>query len=350
MINPKNILIVRTDRIGDVVLSLPLAGLIKKRYPQCKVSFLVRNYTKDILFNHPSIDNVIILNEDNNKILLGENIKHLKNFNFDSSIVVYPTFWIAYLTFLSGIPKRIGTGYRWYSFLFNTKIYVHRKYAEKHELEFNVDLLKPLGINEQVNEHYVQYNIQVNPNSEQKIKEILKETGINSDDFIAIFHPGSGGSSVDLPVEKFKKIIDLISKNDKIKILLTGSKEETKICEMLKVNEKIKSLAGELNLSEVIALINMSNIFVSNSTGPLHIAAALGKNTVGFYPRILACSGKRWGPYTNKKKIFEPSINCENCTREQCNRLDCMNSIDPGEVAGEIDRVFDLTFNKRSSS
>ena len=350
MIAPKNILIVRTDRIGDVVLSLPLAELIKKHYPECKVSFLVRNYTKDILFNHPSIDNVLILNEKNNKILLGENAKHLKNFNFDSTIVVYPTFWIAYLIFLSRIPQRIGTGYRWYSFLFNTKIYVHRKYAEKHELEFNIDLLKPFGINEQLNEQDVQFNIQINPTSEQKIKEMLKESGINSDDFIAILHPGSGGSSVNLPIEKFKKIIELISKNDKIKIFLTGSKEETKICEMLKMNENIKNLAGKLNLSELIALTNMSNIFISNSTGPLHIAAALGKNTIGFYPRILACSAKRWGPYTNKKKIFEPSINCENCTREQCSKLDCMNSIEPREVAEEIDRVFNLTFNKRSSS
>ena len=59
MIKPKNILIVRNDRIGDVVLSLPLAGLIKKHYPDCKITFLLRNYTKDIASDHPNIDNVI---------------------------------------------------------------------------------------------------------------------------------------------------------------------------------------------------------------------------------------------------------------------------------------------------
>lgn len=350
MIEPKNILIVRTDRIGDVVLSLPLAELIKKHYPECKVSFLVRDYTKDILFNHPFIDDVMILKEENKKVLLRENVKCLKNFNFDSSIVVYPTFGIAYLVFLTGIPHRIGTGYRWYSFLFNNRMYVHRKYAEKHELEFNVDLLKPFGITEQMSENNVQFNIQINPGSEQKINEMLQKSGINNEDFIAIVHPGSGGSAVDLPIERLKKIIELLSNKSKIKILLTGTKEETKICQMLEVNENIKNLAGELNLSELIALINVSNILIANSTGPLHIAAALDKNTIGFYPKILASSAKRWGPYTKKKKIFEPTISCENCTREQCDRMDCMNSINPDEVISEVERVFNLTFNKRSDT
>ncbi len=71
----KNILIVRTDRIGDVVLSLPLADIIKKHYPDCKVSFLVRNYTKEILSNNPFIDEIIILKEENNKVNFFENLK-----------------------------------------------------------------------------------------------------------------------------------------------------------------------------------------------------------------------------------------------------------------------------------
>ena len=91
----KNILIVRTDRIGDVVLTLPLAGIIKKHYPECKVTFLVRDYTKEILDNHPYIDERIILKESNGKIDFFENVKIISSKKFDTCIVVNTTFTIA---------------------------------------------------------------------------------------------------------------------------------------------------------------------------------------------------------------------------------------------------------------
>lgn len=123
---PKNILIVRTDRIGDVVLSLPMAAIVKKHYPECKVTFLLRQYTKPLAENNPFIDDVIILRESNGKPSVGQNVALLKN-RFDACVVAYPTYAISLILFLSGIRTRIGTGYRWYSFLFNKKIYDHRK-------------------------------------------------------------------------------------------------------------------------------------------------------------------------------------------------------------------------------
>ncbi len=143
---PKNILIVRTDRIGDLILTLPLAGLIKKQYPNSKVSFLVRDYTKNLVRNHPFVDEVIVLKESNGNVPLFENVNIIKQKKFDTCIVVYPRFKISLIVFLSGIKNRIGTGYRWYSFLFNQKVYEHRKNAERHELEYNVNLLEKLGI------------------------------------------------------------------------------------------------------------------------------------------------------------------------------------------------------------
>jgi lipopolysaccharide heptosyltransferase III len=343
MIEPKNILVVRTDRIGDVILSLPLAEIIKKYYPDCKVSFLIREYTKDILYKHPFIDNVIILKEKNGDFLLKENVKLLKQFNFDSSIVVYPTFKIACLIYLSRIPVRVGTGYRWYSFLFNKKIFVHRKYAEKHELEFNVELLNSIGISEQITFNNVHFNIQINDQNKKKIENLLAVNGINNEDLMVVVHPGSSGSAVDLPLNKFREIVQLLSENKKIKVVITGKKEEMKLGEALKINDKVINFAGMFNLSELIALISKANIVIVNSTGPLHIAAALGKYVIGFYPKITVASAKRWGPYSEKGKVFEPETNCENCTEEQCRKLNCMNSIDVNKVVKEVDRIFNLS-------
>lgn len=339
MINPQNLLIVRTDRIGDVILSLPLAEIIKKYYPGCKITFLVRNYTKAILENHPFIDNVLLLKEENEKVSVLKNVELIKGLGFDSSIIVYPTFQTSLIIFLSGIKNRIGTGYRWYSFLFNHKIYEHRKFAEKHELEYNVNLLDAFGIKENVNPGGVNFNLTINKKSQEKIKNLYKDYGINNDKLIIIIHPGSGGSAVDLPLNKFKELVEALSNKDEFQILLTGNKQEMGMCEELKINNKIKNLAGMLNLSELIALIDKADIFVANSTGPLHIAAALGKYTVGFYPNLLVCSAKRWGPYTNKKVIFSPKKECSDCEREQCNKSECMNSIDVKEVVEEIDKI-----------
>ena len=139
---------------------------------------------------------------------------------------------------------------------------------------------------------------------------MLNENKIDTTKPIIIIHPGSGGSAVDLPLKSFKELIEMLSADSKVSIIITGLYSEKKLCDQLILNDKIKNFAGMLSLSEMIALINKSTIFISNSTGPIHIAAALDKLTIGFYPKILSCSAKRWGPYSNKAKIFIPEIDC----------------------------------------
>ncbi len=342
MIKPKNILIVRNDRIGDVVLSLPLAGLIKKHYPDCKVTFLLRNYTKDIANDHPSIDDVIILKEDNGRIPVWKNVNQLKKGLFDASIIVYPTFITALIIFLARVKFRVGSGYRWYSFLFNKKVFEHRKYAEKHELEYNVNLLKVFGIEENISTKNVLFDIHINKTSMEKVNKTLTDSGVEFEKKIIIVHPGSGGSAIDLPIEKFSELVKNLSLLNEVNIIITGNEDEKNICSTISANTNAIDLSGKFNLSEIICLISLSEIFISNSTGPIHIAAALGKSTVGFYPKIRACSPERWGPYTQKKVIFTPEIECNDCTREQCERLNCMNSIDIDNVTKEVTKLISI--------
>ncbi len=347
MIKPKNLLIVRTDRIGDVVLSLPLAAIIKRHLPECRITFLVRNYTRSLVENHPYIDDVIILKENEKKIPVRKNVANLAGYNFDSAIIVYPTFVTSLIIYLSKIKTRIGTGYRWYSFLFNQKIYEHRKYAEKHELEYNVNLLSKIGIEETVSPSKVEFDLVPDKSSAQKIDEILKRSDINIDKPIIIIHPGSGGSSVDLPQQKFRSLVEKIAGELTENIILTGSDREKYLCENLKLRPGILNLAGKLDLPGMIALIKKCSIFISNSTGPIHIAAALGKYTIGFYPLIDACSADRWGPYTTKKVIFSPNIECSDCTREQCSRLNCMNSIEVTDIFYETEKIYKFIQDER---
>lgn len=334
----ENILIVRTDRIGDVVLSLPMAEIIKKHYPYCKVSFLVRNYTKEILRNNSFIDETIILQEENGKINFIANHKEISSKKFDACIVVNPTFIVALILFFSRIKLRIGTGYRWYSFLFNSKVFEHRKYAQKHELQFNVSMLQKIGINESITENNVQYHLSIDNKTLKSVEEILSNENINIKKPFIIIHPGSGGSSIDLPVNKFAELTKYLI-DDNYSVIITGNENEIEICNELVLSNKVLNLAGKLNLAQLIALISKSIMFISNSTGPIHIAAALEKFTVGFYPKIVSCSKERWAPYTDKKLVYEPQLDCKKCTREQCEKLNCMNSIDVSKVYNDIKNI-----------
>ncbi len=345
MMQPKNLLIVRTDRIGDVILSLPVARIVKKYFPQCKVTFLLKEYTNCLALQNPYIDQVIVLKEKNGKILFKENIKEILKYKFDSSIIVYPTFITALIIFFSNIKSRIGTGYRWYSFLFNKKVYEHRKFAEKHELEFNISMLKVFGINEEVNQENIEFNLAPTVESKNSIEKFFAEENISVEKPIVIIHPGSGGSAVDWPIDNFQKLVKLISSQTDLTIIITGNSNEISICKQLEVTSEIKNFSGKFSLSELIALIDKCDIFISNSTGPLHIAAALGKYVIGFYPKITSCLPQRWGPYTKRKFIFTPQINCSNCTKKQCKELDCMSSIKPEEVFNQLKKAYQLILN-----
>jgi heptosyltransferase-3 len=342
MIHPENILIVRTDRIGDVVLSIPMAEIVKKKYPQCKITYLIRDYTRALLDGNPFIDEVIIADEEEGSILFSKNLKKIKAKTFDTCIVVNPTFKIALLLFFARIKNRIGTGYRWYSALFNQKVFEHRKYGDKHELEYNINLLSKLGVKSSEVPEEMQFQLKIDEKSSEKINSTLSENGFKPGKKIIIIHPGSGGSSVDLPKEKLIELTKMLSGLDKVSIVITGSKSEYKLCKEFEVSNEVINLSGQLDISLLKALINKANVFISNSTGPMHIAAALGVHVIGFFPKILACSQKRWGPYTEKKSIFIPSIDCSDCTRKQCEKLNCMNSIDIGKVFDETKSVLKI--------
>lgn len=335
MNSPKKILIARTDRIGDVVLSLPMAEMIKKKYPDCKVTYFIRDYTSSLIDGNPFIDDVIISEELGGKILFFKNLVKIKSKNFDTCVIANPTLKISLMMFFAGIKNRIGTGYRWYSLLFNKKVFEHRKYGEKHELEYNVNLLNKIGIDLKNLTNEINFYLNVDNESSEKVNSILVEKGYKPENKIVIIHPGSGGSSVDLPKEKLIMLTRMLSNIRSLTTIITGSKSEAELCREFEVSENVINLSGQLDISLLKALIKKAKVFISNSTGPMHIAAALGVYVIGFFPKILSCSQKRWGPYTEKKTIFTPTIDCSNCTREQCKKLDCMNSIDIGRVFDE---------------
>jgi len=319
-----------------------MAEILKKQFPSCRITYLIRNYTRALLDGNSYIDDIIIADESDGELLFNENLKKIKSKKFDTCIVVNPTLKIALILFLAGIKNRVGTGYRWYSLLFNQKVFEHRKYGDKHELEYNINLLSKLGIHSENIQTKIDFHIDVDSDNLMQINSLLNKKGFEEGNKLIIIHPGSGGSSVDLPKEKLLELTKMLAAQPGITIVITGSKNEETLCREFEISDSVINLSGDLNLSLLKALIKKADLFISNSTGPMHIAAALGVYVIGFFPKILACSQKRWGPYTEKKAIFIPTIDCSNCTREQCEKLNCMNSIDIGKVFDETKLVLKI--------
>ncbi|MBI2620273.1 MAG: glycosyltransferase family 9 protein [Ignavibacteriales bacterium] len=329
--HPQKILIVRTDRIGDVVLSLPMISALRSGFPRSSISFLLRSYTQDLVATQTGLDQLLLYDREGVRKSFGGMLAELRKNKFDTVIVTYPTFRLAALMFLAGIPVRIGTGYRWYSLLFNRRVYEHRKTAEKHEAEYNLSLLRQLGC--PVPER-PRPRLRVDETSRQTAATILRDLSIGRKDTLILLHPGSGGSARDWKPERFGSLARRLSREGFKTVVTGGPGEEGLMNEVVRISEgAAQMLPRVLSLGELAAFISEAHVFVANSTGPLHIAAAVGTPVVGFYPPMIQCSSRRWGPLTDDRIVFEPNgADCPRCKGETCEGNECMDLISVEEV------------------
>jgi heptosyltransferase-3 len=328
----KNILVTRTDRIGDVVLTLPVVEVLRKEFPQSKISFLARKYTAEIVEGKRELDQVVLYDTPEGEKPFFRMLAELRKAEFDVAIVAFPRFRLALLLWLARIPTRIGSGYRWYSALFNERVYEHRKAGHKHEFEHNLSLLKPLGCDVS---NASMPRLEIAEESIQAAAAEMKRIGCSGSIPVAVLHPGSGGSARDWSPRNFGLLAHRLC-DAGWDVVVTGAKgEEILVSEVVQQSGgTAKYLVGILTLKTLAAVIKASQLFVSNSTGPLHIAAAVGTPVIGMYPPIEACSPHRWGPVTEKKFVFVPDrTQCSQCKGGPCRSNVCMDQIDVREVA-----------------
>jgi len=328
----RNILICRTDKLGDVILTLPLITETKRIFPDSKISFLISNYVRGLLEEYEDIDELIYLEEFKN---FKKRLEFLKNNKFDVVISVYPRFKLALLFYLARIKYRVGTAYRWYSYLFNMRVQEHRKFAEKHEVDYNLNLLKVFT--NDIN-YEKKFKFDYSNDEKNSTEEKFKRYGFSLNESFIIIHPFSSGSSKDWSIEKFSDYSDFFLKSfHDIKIIYTGSEaESTKIEQLHKripdvYKKNIVNLSGKTNLRELMIIIDNSRLFISNSTGPIHLAGALNKNIIGFYPNDIPINEIRWKPLSDDPVIYKPK-----------NPGDSMDTIEVDEVLEKTRQILDL--------
>ncbi len=301
MHKPQHIIISRTDNIGDVVLTLPMAALIKQHYPTCKITFLARDYVKSLVMNCSAVDAFLCWDEIKN-LTSTKAIDAIRSLQADTILHVFPQKKIASLAKAAGIKIRIGSSHRWYHWLnCNNRIKFSRKNSNLHEAQLNLKLLQPLKLPTILSLVQLTTLLQINKSKDvhENIVKFLK-----TDRFNLIVHPLTNGNTKEWPLEKFIKLIQLLPV-EKFNIIVTGTeKEHSKLQALLQQCPMVSNAVGQLSLQDFINLISHAEGLVANSTGPLHMAAALGIHTLGLYPTERGKNVERWAPLGKKVEVL----------------------------------------------
>ena len=324
----KSIILSRTDSLGDVILSLPIAGAIKRQDPNIRVIFLGRSYSKSIIETSDYVDEFINFDEIS-KEREKDKISIFKNLKADAIIHVFPNKEIARLAKKVGIPIRIGTSHRLFHLATcNRIINLGRKNSILHEAQLNLKLLSPLNIKydyqlAEIPELYGYNNFgKLNENLNNLISN--KRTNV-------ILHPKSKGSAREWGMDNFSKLIDLLP-DSKFRIFITGTEEEGNLMSdfLNKHEDKIINLTGSLSLSELITFISSVDVLVATSTGPLHIAAATGIKAIGIYAPMRPIHPGRWKPLGKNADYLVLDKKCSDC--KDGGECECILSIGPEQV------------------
>lgn len=328
MVNPSNILISRTDAIGDVCLTLPVCQAIHEAFPDSKLTYLCKSYTQAVVACFEPIDQLLIL-EELEQSTPNERVNQLAK--FDIVIHLFPNKIVAQWCKQAKIPIRIGTAHRLFHLLTcNYRPRFTRKRSYLHEAQLNFKLLKPLGIStipslEQFNEKLA------------FIPPILKECfeDINWSR-VVLLHPKSNGSGVEYPLAKYFALALVLAEKN-YKVFFTGTeKEGAQFRTQIPVHTAITDATGQWDLPTFLQVISNAKALVACSTGPYHIAGLCGIHAIGLFAQRKPIHPGRWAALGANSAALTFPMHCKTCAEGRpCN---CIEKIEIQDILHAIEK------------
>jgi len=324
------ILITRTDKLGDVILSTPVIKNLRLAYPDSFIAFLCQPYTKDILEGNPYLDEVIVYDKYGKHKSILSSIKFslfLRKKKFDWAIILHPTNRMHLVTFFAGIPLRIGWDKK-LGFLLTHRLPHTKEKGEKHEVEYNLDLLRFLNIPIKDKSLY----FPLKKEKQEYIENLLKEKGVKKDDLIIAIHPYAFCPSKRWPLKYFSSLISLLKKEIHPKIVIISSEKDYSNFLFEKHPDLID--LRSLDILSTGALIKKADLLISNDTGPVHIAASLDTPVISIFGRgDPGLSSRRWRPLGERSVYLHKDVGCKKCLAHNCQKgFLCLKAIKPQEV------------------
>ena len=322
------VLICRTDNIGDVVLTLPLAAYLKQLNPDVQIDFLVRAYAAPVVRQCRFVDQVRTLEEqDDPQRMFAEG-------GYDTVIFAFPNRRLAKAARRARVANRVGTSHRLFHLVTcNRLAHFSRVRSALHEAQLNFELLKPLGI------------VHLPSLEEIPLLYGLDAPRLPDADALAaqapfnlIVHPKSNGNGREWPLVRYEELARVLQGEPGVCLWVTGSPAEGELLAReapgLLAMPNVRNLCGRFDLAGLMAVIGVADGLVASGTGPLHMAAALGRPVLGLFPPIKPIDPTRWGAVGAQAQSLCAVQRCASCTGvEACA---CMAAISAGEVAGAV--------------
>lgn len=314
---------------------------LRDAYPNAYIAAMVSPYAKDIVEGNPYLDGVIIYDKDGKHRSWRRSMKfarRLKKEKFDLALILHPANRAHLAVFLAGIRKRVGYDKK-LGFLLTDRIKHTKQFGEKHESEYNFDLLRYLGIEPPDKDLFMP----INPQSEIWADQVLAQNKIEPGSRIAAIHPGASCPSKIWPDERFAEAADRLAQKYKFKLLILAGPKDIEKAKA--VAEKMRSaavnLAGRTSVSQLASILKRCALFISNDSGPVHIASAVGTPVISIFGRAQAgLSPKRWGPLGKKDKFLHKDVGCIECLAHNCvKEFKCLKAVTVDDVLSAADLV-----------
>ncbi|PKL45107.1 MAG: hypothetical protein CVV41_03180 [Candidatus Riflebacteria bacterium HGW-Riflebacteria-1] len=310
-------LVSRTDRAGDLILTLPVFRELRKAFNNAHIVAHVRTYTAPLLKLCPEVDEVIIDDDYPAGLFAPALTQKFKALAIDNCIIVHPTGRAIITAWRAGIATRTGRASNVWQLLLNDRRVQKRSRNEKHEFCYNLDLLQ--GIVPRID--YSPYLFKLRPDQADQGAARIAALGLQRP---VIIHPGHGGSAHNLPPERYAELAKmLIAQNLPVVISLGPGEEKLKSFFSPAPAGQLNFLCNVPDLAELATAFSCCSAFIGGSTGPLHLAASLQLPTVAFFPPVAAMTPQRWGPVGSKNLVIRPDLGyckgkCENCANIGC--------------------------------
>ena len=329
-LTPANIIISRTDSIGDVVLTLPLAAVLKQHFPQAKIAFIGKAYTRPVIEACKYVDAFI----DRDAFLHGP--VTVCGQAPDTILHVLPDAAIAFRARQLGIRRRVGTTNRLYHWVTcNRLVILGRRRSQLHEAQLNFKLLKAFGIDswfslQEIGQLYGLERLKPLPPAMAGL--------IGKNKYNLVLHPKSQGNGREWGLANFIRLIHLLDTSH-YQVFISGTQKERLLLQPLfePAGNKVTDITGTMNLDEFNNFNDASEGLVASCTGPLHLAAALGKDAMGIFPPIRPVHPGRWAPLGPKAQVFVVNKSCSDC-RYNDNACHCIADVSPQLVKEALDK------------
>lgn len=325
------------SKVGDFLMSVPTLAALRAHVPGCHIALLLRRPDPgEWLTRHPLVDDVIWCNPDDHTGRRGIAgvIQELRKRRFDVAIYRGRRANFVWMFWLAGTPMRIAGSKRYVKYLITHNTGDNREVPDRHEIEYNLEQLRPLGINATD----TQMRFPISLQEQTQADALLREHNIQEGETLIAINPGYAGSSRPWPAERFAEVGKQLAAATNARILIIGRTGDTEMKNDFRaiIGTACVDLTGKTSVPLLAAILQRCRLHISIDTGTSHLAAAMDTPNVTLFPYIKHWEQRvRWRPWQPEaqQKLLGPSARCAGCERK-CTKTQnaCVDSITVEQV------------------